>query len=71
MFVAHGSLVCSPSDLTAAPDCEFGWLRRLDEKLGRIDLTETAEDAMWERTGLLHEQVTNCLPHRFCSSGGG
>nr|WP_305076060.1 bifunctional RecB family nuclease/DEAD/DEAH box helicase [Micrococcus sp. TA1] len=44
--------------MTAATACEFSWLRRLDEKLGRITLLERAEDAMLERAaelGDVHE----------------
>ncbi|HVV30451.1 MAG TPA: TM0106 family RecB-like putative nuclease [Mycobacteriales bacterium] len=53
MFIADGLLVCSPSDLTAAVECEFGWLRRLDEKLGRVEPTKTPDDAMLQRTAFL------------------
>lgn len=54
-----GAVVTSASDLTAASQCEFGWLRRLDEKLKRIEKLERPEDAMMVRTAQLgdaHEE---------------
>jgi predicted RecB family nuclease len=59
IFGPDGTFVLSPSDLTASASCEFGWLRRVDEKRGLIDLVETVEDAMLARTSVLgdaHEQ---------------
>ncbi len=54
-------VVWSASDLKAAAECEFAWLRALDAKLGRADAVEDPYDATLERAGLLggvHEQRT-------------
>jgi uncharacterized protein len=42
-------LVWSASDLKAAAECEFAWMRALDAKLGRCSAVEEPEDAMLER----------------------
>jgi uncharacterized protein len=55
VFVVDGLVVCSASDLTAAVECEFGWLRRLDEKLGRCERTEVPADAVGQRAASLGE----------------
>lgn len=52
-------VVFSASDLTAAAECEFAWLRRLDARLGRIAAVEEPEDEMLERAarmGDAHEE---------------
>jgi hypothetical protein len=48
-----GTVVYSASDLTTAAACEWAFMRRLDAKLGRIDATPEAEDAMLARTAPL------------------
>ncbi|MFN3706668.1 TM0106 family RecB-like putative nuclease [Microcella sp.] len=51
-------LVTSASDLNAAAECEFGFARRVDALLGRIDPLDEPLDAMNERTialGHAHE----------------
>ena len=53
MLIEGGSFVLSPSDLTATASCEFGWLRNVDAKLGRIAAVERRADAMMERTAVL------------------
>ena len=54
MFLSGpATVVYSASDLSAAAACEWALLRRLDAKLGRIDATAAAEDAMLARTGEL------------------
>lgn len=53
-----GSVLLSPSDLTTAAQCEFGWLRGIDLRLGRIT-AEVPEDALLEQIAQLgdaHEQ---------------
>lgn len=54
-----GEMVISASDLTAAADCEWSWVRLLDKKLGHdIEVPEKG-DAMMKRAGALgdvHEQ---------------
>ncbi|MFT4214676.1 MAG: TM0106 family RecB-like putative nuclease [Microbacterium sp.] len=49
-------LVWSASDLKAAAECEFAWLRRLDAKLGRVAAVEEPTDATLERAGRLGTQ---------------
>lgn len=54
-----GEIIISASDLTAAADCEWSWVRLLDKRLGHdIEVPEKG-DAMMKRAGLLgdvHEQ---------------
>ncbi|MDH2444519.1 TM0106 family RecB-like putative nuclease [Amnibacterium sp. CER49] len=59
MFVQNGTVVCSASDLKAAVECEWGLMRRLDAKLGRVDAVPEPEDPMNRRAAALgdvHEQ---------------
>lgn len=59
MFAEGGTFVLSPSDLTRSAMCEFGWLRNVDVKLGRIAPSKASSDAMLKRTavlGLVHEE---------------
>ena len=56
MFLLEGDVVTSASDLTAASNCEFALLRKLDAKLGRIDAVDDTADAMLERTGRLGDE---------------
>jgi predicted RecB family nuclease len=61
VFLFNDTVVYSASDLSAAATCEWALMRRLDAKLGRIDLTDEPEDPMLERAGALgdvHEQAT-------------
>lgn len=53
------TLVTSASDLKAASECEWGFLRRLDGRLGRAEVVEEPEDPMNRRAAGLgdrHEQ---------------
>ena len=55
----EGRIVWSASDLKAAAECEFAWLRAIDAKLGRVPAVEDPADATLERAGRLgevHEQ---------------
>ena len=52
MFLLDDAVVYSASDLTQAAACEYALLRKLDHKLGRIQLAH-ASDAMLERTAAL------------------
>ncbi|MGI6878681.1 TM0106 family RecB-like putative nuclease [Microbacterium sp. gxy059] len=55
------TLVWSATDLRAAAECEFGWMRRIDAKLGRCEEVPDPEDAMLERAARLgdaHETRT-------------
>ncbi|WES64236.1 TM0106 family RecB-like putative nuclease [Microbacter sp. GSS18] len=52
-------LVWSASDLKAAAECEFAWVRAIDAKLGRVPVVEEPEDLTLERAGrlgLVHER---------------
>ncbi|HYI34494.1 MAG TPA: hypothetical protein VEX88_13625, partial [Glaciibacter sp.] len=56
MFLLEGDVVTSASDLSAASKCEFAFLRKLDEKLGRVDPLPETVDAMLERTSRLGDE---------------
>jgi uncharacterized protein len=49
----EGRIVWSASDLKAAAECEFAWLRGIDARLGRVAAVEEPEDATLIRAGLL------------------
>ncbi|GGO65819.1 nuclease [Microbacterium nanhaiense] len=54
-------LIWSASDLKAAAECEFAWLRQIDAKLGRCAAVDDPADAMLERAARLgdaHEART-------------
>ncbi|MEN2738156.1 TM0106 family RecB-like putative nuclease [Microbacterium sp. X-17] len=56
---SDGRVVWSASDLKAAAECEFAWLRAIDAKLGRVPAVEEPEDATLERAarlGTAHER---------------
>ncbi len=50
---AEARVVWSASDLKAAAECEFAWLRGIDARIGRIAAVEEPEDATLERAGRL------------------
>ncbi|HYJ49697.1 MAG TPA: TM0106 family RecB-like putative nuclease, partial [Microbacterium sp.] len=50
---AEARVVWSASDLKAAAECEFAWLRGIDARIGRITAVEEPEDATLERAGRL------------------
>ncbi|WEG09607.1 TM0106 family RecB-like putative nuclease [Microbacterium horticulturae] len=50
---AEGRVVWSASDLKAAAECEFAWLRAIDAKVGRVAPVEEPEDATLARAGRL------------------
>ncbi|MCC2031351.1 TM0106 family RecB-like putative nuclease [Microbacterium allomyrinae] len=49
----EGRIVWSASDLKAAAECEFAWLRGIDARLGRVAAVEEPEDLTLERAGRL------------------
>lgn len=57
MFILEGDVdrevIYSASDITAASNCEWALMRKLDAKLGRIDAIPEEEDAMLARTAVL------------------
>lgn len=48
-----GRIVWSASDLKAAAECEFAWLRAIDARLDRVPPVEEPEDLTLERAGRL------------------
>ncbi|WP_349428629.1 AAA domain-containing protein [Microbacterium sp. LWS13-1.2] len=55
----EGRIVWSASDLKAAAECEFAWLRAIDARLGRVAAVEEPEDLTLERAarlGTVHER---------------
>ncbi len=52
----EGRIVWSASDLKAAAECEFAWLRAIDAKLGRVPAVEDPEDLTLARAGRLGTQ---------------
>ncbi|SDG75819.1 TM0106 family RecB-like putative nuclease [Microbacterium pygmaeum] len=68
----EGRIVWSASDLKAAAECEFAWLRAIDARLGRVAAVEEPVDETLERAGRLggeHElRVLVAYRERF---GGG
>jgi uncharacterized protein len=46
-------IVWSASDLKAAAECEFAWLRAIDAKLGRVPAVPDPDDPTLERAGRL------------------
>ncbi|MEO8907639.1 MAG: TM0106 family RecB-like putative nuclease, partial [Microbacteriaceae bacterium] len=65
MFLLDDTVVTSASDLTAASNCEFAFLRGLDVKLGRTDRLEIAPDAMYERTSRLGDEHEHRVLERY------
>lgn len=49
----EGRIVWSASDLKAAAECEFAWLRAIDAKLGRVSAVAEPDDPTLERAGRL------------------
>lgn len=68
---SESRVVWSASDLKAAAECEFAWLRALDAKLGRVPAVEEPEDEMLERAARLgdkhEEQVLERYREKFGS----
>ena len=52
-LLPDGTLVTSASDLTLASNCEFAFLRRLDQLRGRIERIDAKVDALLDRTAAL------------------
>ncbi len=49
----EGRIVWSASDLKAAAECEFAWLRAIDARLGRVPAVVEPEDLTLARAGRL------------------
>ncbi|WP_137843044.1 bifunctional RecB family nuclease/DEAD/DEAH box helicase [Microbacterium sp. 2FI] len=65
----EGRIVWSASDLKAAAECEFAWLRAVDARLGRVPAVVEPEDLTLERAGRLgyahEERVLAAYVERF------
>src|SRR5690606_19347709 len=53
VIAAENRVVWSASDLKAAAECEFAWMRTIDAKLGRVTAVEDPEDATLARAAEL------------------
>ncbi|MBF0816489.1 TM0106 family RecB-like putative nuclease [Microbacterium paludicola] len=62
---SEARVVWSASDLKAAAECEFAWLRALDAKLGRIPAVEEPEDEMLERAARLGDRHEEQVLERY------
>src|SRR5438128_1293802 len=71
MFVRHGRVVHSASDLKAAVECEWAMLRRLDAKLGRIEAVSDPADALEERAKQLGNEHEARALRRYQERFGG
>ncbi|MDX2376045.1 TM0106 family RecB-like putative nuclease [Microbacterium sp. LRZ72] len=50
---SESRVITSASDLKAATECEFAWLRALDARLGRLAAVDEPDDPMLERAARL------------------
>ncbi|MGV9768501.1 TM0106 family RecB-like putative nuclease [Microbacterium sp. NPDC003461] len=64
-------VVWSASDLKAAAECEFAWLRALDARLGRVPEVEEPEDEMLERAARLGDAHEERVLARYRERFGG
>ncbi len=70
MFLLEDStIVYSATDLAMAADCEFGLLRRLDAKLGRLAL-ELVDDPMMARAARLGDKHEDKVLARYADTYG-
>ncbi|HEU5223319.1 MAG TPA: TM0106 family RecB-like putative nuclease [Candidatus Lumbricidophila sp.] len=69
MYLQQGIVVTSASDLKSASECEFAFLRKLDQKLGRAAHYVEVDDPMLARAGELgnqhEERVLDRLRQQF------
>ncbi|MDL9978921.1 TM0106 family RecB-like putative nuclease [Microbacterium sp. ASV49] len=67
---AERRIVWSASDLKAAAECEFAWLRAIDAKLGRVAPVEEPEDATLARAGRLGDAHERRVLERYLAEYG-
>lgn len=60
-----GRLVTSASDLKAASECEFAWVRAIDARLGRIEQVVEPEDLTLERAARLGDRHERRVLERY------
>jgi predicted RecB family nuclease len=58
-------LVTSASDLKAASECEFAWLRAIDARLGRVPAVHEPEDLTLERAARLGDRHEERVLERY------
>ncbi|WP_100812008.1 TM0106 family RecB-like putative nuclease [Microbacterium sp. BR1] len=61
----EGRLVTSASDLKAASECEFAWVRAIDARLGRIEQVVEPEDLTLERAARLGDRHERRVLERY------
>ncbi len=61
----EGRLVTSASDLKAASECEFAWVRAIDARLGRIAQVVEPEDLTLERAARLGDRHERRVLERY------
>ena len=69
MIVVDDVVVWSASDLTAAVDCEYGFVRRADYLLGRARPVEKAPDGLEQRIAALGDQHEQRILERYREAG--
>ena len=69
MILNDGVFITSPSDLTAAAACEFGFARRLDAALGRVAMVASADDPMLNRAARLGDDHERAVLDSYRRSG--
>ncbi|HKT55818.1 MAG TPA: TM0106 family RecB-like putative nuclease [Microbacterium sp.] len=62
---AENRVVWSASDLKAAAECEFAWLRAIDAKLGRVEPVDDPVDATLERAARLGTEHERRMLQRY------
>ncbi|KAA9133824.1 TM0106 family RecB-like putative nuclease [Microbacterium caowuchunii] len=65
-----GRIVWSASDLKAAAECEFAWMRQIDARLGRLPAVPDPEDLMLERAARLGTQHEVAVLERYRATYG-
>ena len=62
---AENRVIWSASDLKAAAECEFAWLRAIDARLGRVEPVEDPADATLERAARLGTEHERRVLQRY------
>lgn len=70
VIAAENRVVWSASDLKAAAECEFAWMRALDAKLGRVPAVEEPEDPTLARAALLGDVHEVAALNRYIADLG-
>ncbi|BDZ39425.1 TM0106 family RecB-like putative nuclease [Microbacterium suwonense] len=70
VIAAENRVVWSASDLKAAAECEFAWMRAIDAKLGRVPAVEDPEDATLARAAKLGDVHEVAVLNRYLADLG-